>query len=440
MPKPVILPDPPSSQSGSIPAGQGKIFYGWWIALGGMLIMTLSSGIGFFGHALILDPMRATFGWSKGTISSAVTLFFLVSAFCGTMIGEKTDRYGPTPIFVFGATCTGLGFVLLSRIHELWQLYAVYFLLGVGWSGTGTVPVSALVANWFVRKRGLAMSVAMTGLSLGGVLIVPAASLLLRRLGFKDALPVFGLAYWLIILPIALFVVKRRPEVMGLHPDGDRSSPSGEGGLPPLDLSPQTVRWTRRQAMATRSFWAIVLAFFMVQCGQVAFMIHEISFLTPHLGTAGAATAVGLTSGASLIGRLLAGSLVDRLDKRIFTMICLIIQGGALFVACHSNHVATLYLSVILFGLTMGNIVMMQSLIIGECFGMVSFGTIAGLAMLFTSFGSALGPGVAGVLFDLTEGYKVSFTLFSSAYLLAAIVVLAASPPSPQVPLARKGH
>jgi sugar phosphate permease len=276
------------------------------------------------------------------------------------------------------------------------------------------------------------MSIAMSGLSLGGVVVVPAASFLLQRLGLRAALPWLGFAFAAVIIPIALLVVKSKPARMGLLPDGDAApSQVSEGPQATSALSSQMVSWTRTEAIRTKTFWLVAFSFFLALCGQITFMIHEISFLSPLLGPAGAAMAVSLTSIASFCGRFLVGSFVDRADKRKVTAVCFLLQGAAVFTAAHSTQPLILYLCVILFGLTMGNIVMMQPLIIGEFFGMVSFGRVSGLMMLFTSSGSALGPMIGGILFDLTQGYRASFTLFACAYALAALVILSARPPVP---------
>ena len=409
-------------------ASHKPIFYGWWIALGGMAVLTISSGIGFFGHTLLLDPLRAEFGWSKGTVSSAVTLFLFVAAIAGSIVGSKIDKYGPTPVLVFGSLCMGLGFTLLSRIQELWELYAVYVLLAIGWSSSYAVPISTLIANWFVRKRGLAMSVAMTGMSLGGIVVVPLASHLLLRLGLRETLPFFGLTFWVIIIPIALFLLKKRPAVLGLYPDGDMPRSPQEEENNASAGSSQMVPWTRRQAMRTKVFWCMVVAFFLVLGSQASFMIHMVSFLNPFLGPAPAAGAVSLMTGVSFCGRLLVGSFIDRINKRIVTIACFLLQGGALFTVAQSSDVVVLYICVCAFGLTIGNIIMMQSLIIGECFGMVSFGKISGLAMLFTSCGSAFGPAIAGILFDMTQSYRTGFTFFAFTYVLSALVVVLVKP------------
>ncbi|MEE9518592.1 MAG: MFS transporter, partial [Candidatus Adiutricales bacterium] len=188
-----------------------KIFYGWWIVLAGTLIFTVSSGIGFYGHGVFLDPLRSAHGWSKGSISLAVTLYFVTTGILGFFIGKQVDRFGPRPVLIIGALIAGLGFGLLSLVQELWQLYLVYFLIALGWSASGMIPLNAVITTWFVRRRGLAMSLTMNGLSLGGIILVPGATYLISRWGLKATLPILGALFWVIIVPLAVFVIKRRP-------------------------------------------------------------------------------------------------------------------------------------------------------------------------------------------------------------------------------------
>ncbi|MBA4393166.1 MAG: hypothetical protein C0407_06410, partial [Desulfobacca sp.] len=146
----VESPEPHTSAS---PGG----FYGWWIVLGSTAILFVSSGIGFYGHGAILDPLRAQYGWSKGVISSAITMYFAVAGAMGLVVGRLTDRYGPRPMLILGSATVGISFFLLSRVTELWQFFAVYILMSVGWSGASLVTINTLIANWFFRRRGFAM-------------------------------------------------------------------------------------------------------------------------------------------------------------------------------------------------------------------------------------------------------------------------------------------
>lgn len=413
--------------------GQPKhgIFYGWWIGLAGTLILTISSGIGFYGHGVFLDPLCLAHGWSKGSVSSAVTLYFFANGVSGMIIGRQIDRFGPRRLLIIGALAVGLAFVLLSRITELWQLYGVYLLMAMGWSCTSLIPVNALLVNWFILKRGQVMSLVMCGLSIGGIVLVPLATFLIVHWGLNLALLVLGALYCLGIIPPALLVIKQRPSDVGQFPDGRISQmESVQEGYNTQRYGNQMQTWSRAQAIRTLSFWAIVTAFFLAMICQVAYLVHQISFLSKSLGLAGAASAVSLTAAASIAGRLILGVYIDPLDKRYVTMALFLLQGAAVLAMAYVNHTIVLYLGTFIFGLTMGSIIMTQSLIMAECFGMISFATVSGLAGMFVAVGSAMGPTIAGIIYDATQSYHFAFTFFAFVSLLAAGAILFAKPPA----------
>ena len=265
-----------------------RIFYGWWIGLAGTLILTISSGLGFYGHGVFLDPLCHAHGWSKGSVSSAVTLYFFTSGISGMIVGRQIDRFGPRRLLVMGSLTVGLAFVLLSRITALWHLYAVYLLMAVGWSATSLIPVSALLVNWFILRRGKVMSLVMCGLSIGGIVMVPLATFLIARWGLSLALPLLGAVFCAGIIPAALFVVKQKPSDVNQFPDGLQSprTPADKEVAGALRYEYQMKPWTRIQAMRTVSFWAIVTAFFLAMICQVAYLVHQISFLSKSMGLA----------------------------------------------------------------------------------------------------------------------------------------------------------
>jgi len=410
----------------SRPSGR---FYGWWMVLVGSFILFVSSGIGFYGHGVILDPLRNLHGWSKGTVSSAITLYFFFNGIVGLIIGRWMDRYGPKWFLIFGSIVFGLGLWALKGIDSIPELFIVYLIMSMGFCSTSLVPINTLITNWFIRKRGLAMSIANTGLSVGGVLLVPLASYLIIQFGLDRALPILGGIYALVIIPMAAFFIKQRPSDMGQYPDGDtRERVIEQEDRGRVDIGQMTV-WTRRQAVKTMAFWSIALAFMLALGGQIAYLVHQISFLGQYLGPQKAATAVSITAGASIVGRLALGTFVDRCDKRYVTMVCVLIQGVAVLTLAFYSHVVLLYLCTFAFGLTMGSLIMMQSLIIGECFGIPSFATVSGTIGLFCMPGAAFGPLIAGVIFDATQSYQWSFILFAAASFLAIGVIYFAKPP-----------
>jgi len=409
-----------------------KIFYGWWIVMAGTVILFVSSGIGFYGHGVILDPLRTQHGWSKTTISSAVTLYFFTSGIMGLIIGRQIDKYGPKGLLIIGSIIIGTGFTLLRLIDTVWQLYVIYFILALGFSCTSLVPINTLITNWFIRKRGFAMSLANTGLSAGGIVMVPFASYIITRWGLETALPVLGTIYAAVVI-FSTYFIKQRPSDTNQFPDGaPPEAVSTDSHSAKIHYSNQMQVWTRLQAIRTLAFWSIVIAFLLALAGQIAFLVHQISFLSQYLGISGAAKAVSITAGASIVGRLWLGTFVDRYDKRYVIMVCFLIQGIAVFTLAHYQHILILYLGTLAFGLTMGNIIMMQSLITGECFGLVSFATVSGLAGVFTMSGAAFGPSIAGFIFDATQSYRIAFTIFAAMSAVAIVVIYFAKPPKPE--------
>jgi MFS family permease len=406
-----------------------EIFYGWWIVVAGTVIFIVSSGVVFYGNGVFLDPLIQTHGWSKGSVSFAVTLFFFTIGIIGLILGKKVDEYGPKPVLICGAIITGFALTLLSCINTIWQLYAVYLLLALGYGCTALLPINTLITNWFIRRRGLAMSITMTGLSIGGIIFVPFSTYLIAHWGLKTALPILGVIYCIVIVPISMFVIKQRPSDIGEMPDGDNNFVDENGKEPSLLYTSQTQTWTRVQAMRTMAFWSIVVAFLLSMTGQVAYLIHQMSFLSQTLGRTGAASAVSITAGASIIGRLLLGTVIDRMEKRYVIMILFIIQAVAVLSLAYSNHVAVLYIGTFAFGLTMGSILMMQSLITGECFGLVSFATVTGVSGVFILAGAALGPAIAGFIYDITQSYQIAFTIFAAASIVAVFAIIFAKPP-----------
>jgi MFS family permease len=402
-------------------------FYGWWIVFAGSIIFFIASGIGFYCHGVILDPLRELHGWSKGTISAAITLFFFTNGVAGLFLGRWVDRFGPKWFLVFGSILFSAGLIALTRVQTLPQLFAIYMILALGFCATSLVPINTLLTNWFIQRRGFAMSIASNGLSIGGMVMVPLTSFFIFRLGLNPALYILAGIYALIVIPVTLIFIKHRPSDIGQFPDG--ITPQERTGSGVIQEDAQMKTWTRLQASKTVAFWSIALAFMLALAGQIAFLVHQVSFLSLYLGGQQAAATVSISTGASILGRFALGFFIDRLDKRYVTMACVLLQGIAVITLAFSSHIIILYLGTFVFGLTMGPLLMTQSLLTGECFGIPSFAAISGAIGLITIPGAAFGPVIAGLIFDATQSYTMSFLLFASASFLSAGIIYFAKPP-----------
>jgi MFS family permease len=415
-----------------------SVFYGWYIAIACGLLLFVTIGVGYYGLAVFLRPLQEAHGWSNAAVSGATGLYFSVSGVTGAVVGPRIDRSGPLRIQLVGLFLLAGAVALVGYLDELWQLYAVYVVLAVGFGMSAAVAVNAILSRWFVHRRAKAMSISFTGVSVGGVVLVPVGTALVEIGGLELASPVLALTILVVGLPVVLGVLVWEPQEMGLRPDGG-VPPSPGVGVRVDDAAQQRV-WTRQQAVGTSAFWAVLVGFALVLMAQTGFIIHQIAFLTERFGSAGAAAfALSVTAFGSIVARLVVGMFADRVDKRLLTVALLVVQSLAVLAIVLTDNVVVTYALVLVIGFTIGNVYMMQTLLVGELFGMVSFGTVFGLVGVATQTGSGVGPLVIGSLEDLTGSYTVPFVVTALATAAAAVSIWCARPPAPagEAPTAR---
>lgn len=416
-----------------------RLFYGWYIAIGCAALMMVAGGVGYYGLAVFLEPLQEEHGWSNSAVSGATSMFFLIGGVVGAVVGPYIDRFGPRWFQIIGVLMTGILAMLVGGITELWQLYALYALIAVGNGLASAISINAMMSRWWIRRRAKAMSISATGVSLGGVILTPLGAWMVERGGLSLAAPVLGGAVLVIALPVVLFVLTFDPRDMGLLPDGDASEEEAEAkvaatGRVALSAASQQRVWTRGQVIRTLPFWAILVGFVLVLMAQTGFVIHQIAFLEERLGSRSAAAfALSTTALGSIVARLAVGTFADAIDKRWLTVAIFVTQGtSVLLVLAVDNSIATYFL-ILVFGFTIGNVYMMQSLITSEIFGMVSFGSVFGLIMLAGQAGSGLGPVFVGILEDATGSYTSAFIVTAGLTYLAAGAILLARPILPPV-------
>lgn len=411
----------------------GSVYYGWIVALGCAALMFVGVGVGYYGLAVFLAPLREAHGWSNAAVSGATGLYFTVSGITGAVVGPRVDRDGPLRIQLAGVLVLAASVCLVGFVDELWQLYAVYTSLAVGFGMSTAVGVNAILARWFVHRRAKAMSISFTGVSVGGVVLVPVGTALVSSGGLEVAGPVLAAVILAVGLPVVLGVLVWDPRQMGLRPDGGAPPPAV--GRASLDDAVQLRPWTRAEAIRTVPFWAILIGFVVVLMAQTGFLIHQISFLEERFDSkTAAASALSVTAFGSIVARLVVGTFADRIDKRVLTLVLLAVQGSAVLAIVATDSRVLTYALVLVVGFTIGNVYMMQSLLVSEIFGIVSFGTVFGLIGVASQTGSGVGPLVVGWLEDLTGGYTTPFTATALATFAAAVAISFARAPQPPAP------
>ena len=405
-----------------------RVHYGWWITIGVAALMFATVGVGYYGLAVFLRPLQEENGWSTTAVSGATGMYFTVSGITGFLLGPYVDRLGPRRFLLAGVTLIGASAIALGSVSTLVGLYVVYLVQAIAFGMAGSVPVNSIMARWFITRRAEAMSVSATGVSMGGIVLSPLGSRLVGVGGVSLAAPVLGVLVLAVGLPIVAWVLVWEPKTVGVKPDF--GAPNRAADATSLGDDVQLRVWTRAAAAKTVPFWAIMVAFLLVLMAQTGFLLHQIAFLEDRLGSRDAAAfALSTTAFGSVVARLVVGRFADRLDKVLVSAMLFLIQGCSVFAVLLFESPVMTYVFVLIVGFTIGNIYMMQTLLVAEKFGLVSLGTVLGVIGLAAQAGSGAGPFLVGWLEDRSGDYTIPFTMTAAATIVSAGVVLLAKIP-----------
>ena len=360
----------------------------------------------------------------------AFTIFFLLTGVAAPLVGNIVDHYGVRGVISAGAFVTGLGFVSLYMLQNLWHLYIAYFFIGSGMSAFGHVPSSAMVANWFVKKRGTVIGIMSTGIGIGIFMMAPlVGSFLIPFFGWRVAYLTLGIITWGII-PLTIFVVRTKPSEMGLYPDGATSSEEmAETG----DSSQATKGLDLRAALGTIAFWLVSVTFFVSAFSSLGFNQSMVPYLQDAgfsvSVAAGALTILGL---GSAIGKFSFGWLCDKIKAKqacALSIVLLLIAAIILMFIRPTSPPAIIWFDALLFGLGGGGWLPTMAMLVSRNFGLTSYGAIIGMVSLLQAVGGATGPLFSGYMFDTTNTYYWTFIIFLCLYTIAIPAVLSVHRP-----------
>lgn len=404
----------------TVPSVRRDTFPGWRVVTGCFVVLSISAGLGFYGLAVYLNAFSRERGWDVASISLATTVFFLVGGAVGVVVARFIARYDVRYSIVGGGVLGGASLLVLGQVREPWQLFAVYCVFAVGFASAGLVPVTTVVTRWFHVRRSVALSVASTGMSVGGVVVTPAAKWLIDRQGLEAGTPWLALVWLVGIVPFALWLISPDPASAGWEPDGERSV---VGSVP---SRPAGVDF--REAVGHRFFVAVTVGYVLALGSQVGGIQQLIRLAEERTDQNTAALATMFLASTSIVARLVGGRLVMRVPMMGFTVGLAVLQAGALVFLAFAGSTVALLVAIVLFGATIGNILMLQPLLLAERFGVRDYPRIFSRSQFVTTLGVAGGPLLLGFLHDHAGGYRTSYLVAGACSLAGAAVLSAGGP------------
>jgi MFS family permease len=417
---------------------ESKYFYGWTIVAVGFLAHIASAFSISSTLSVFLKPLSTDLGISRGVFSLIRSGEILIGAAAAPLVGTRLDRHGARWLMASGGLIAGAGFLLLGQARDFWQfLIFRWLLVSPGDSLMGSMVVNVTISRWFVRMRGRALALAGMGHGVAKVGMPLLAASLIAYTGWRGAWAVFGLLTLALVVGPSVLFMRRRPEDMGLLPDG--SSPAQHESKPTAKevgsaSAPRSasvdVEWSRREALRTPAFWLIVTTFGVAHVGVTGLNLHVFSFVSDQGHPAMvAALVMSIIAVMQLSTPLVWGLLAERSNIARLIMAKFLIQAAGILWALSDPGLVSLYSGFFLYGIGMGGTSILAEMIWANYFGRISLGKIRGIGTLLTHAFSAAGPPFFGLLFDATQSYFLSFSIFIGLLFASAFLSLFLRPP-----------
>jgi MFS family permease len=392
-------------------------FFGWRMVAVAFFVDFIAVGFFFYSYSVFFKSIAAEFGDSRLGVSIGISVTQGVGALLAPFIGRALDRFPLKRIMAAGAVSMGTGVLLLGLVQTPLQFYLVLgVFIGFGAGAMGQLATSKLVSNWFVLKRGTALGIAATGISVSGVLMPATTAWLIGEFGWRNGFVAYGVITLVIVVPLILRLVVSRPEDLGLLPDGATEAAT----LPPPKPALRTSEYIRNS-----NFWYLLITIGLLFCIQSATLIHMVPQLTDRgIDLISASVIASSTALFGVMGKLIYGALVDRWDVRWALWLAIAFQVAGQLFMLFGNGYSGFLIGASLFGFGMGGIVPMQGAVVGAAFGRESFGRVLGAMRPPMAIIHLLGVPFAGWVYDSTGSYEPAFLTFLGLYAVTTLVVL----------------
>jgi MFS family permease len=395
-----------------------SIFYGWFVVLAAFAVTFFGFGSAYTFSAFV-EALQRDFGASRGSVSLVFSLAGFLYFGLGIVSGPLADRFGSRPLAVAGMILTGLGLAAASAARTLLEVYAAYgFGVGLG-IGCAYVPAIGAVQRWFVRRRGFASGLAVSGIGVGTLLMPPLASLLIETLGWRGAYLVLGGLVAVVGAGLAV-LIENDPRDRGFGPDGD-PQPSGAA---PLRREGTSVR----EAIRSPRFIGLYASCLICSFGVFVPFVHLVPYARDHgVAPSSAVLLLGVIGVGSTAGCFFLGGLADRMGRQFALLLMFIGMALALVTWVVSVDIWSLAAFAFLYGVFYGGWVAVLPAVVMDYFGGRNVSSIIGVLYTSVAFGTLVGPSAAGFAFDFSHSYSLPILASAGANIIAAAIVAAMS-------------
>lgn len=393
-----------------------KVPYGYIIVLACFLVQGIGVG-SFIAYGVFFKPLLAEFGWSRATISGASSMAFLLMGLLGILAGNLNDKFGPRIIMAVTGVLFGSGYLLLSQLNSVSQLYLFYGLVvGIGLSSVDVITLTT-IARWFVWRRGMMTGLVKVGTGAGQLVMPLLAGIFIIDYGWRCASVFIGIVV-LVLFTGSGLLLRRDPGQMGQLPDGGREPPKGQ-----LDSSEKGL--SLQEALRSGKFWMVCLIDLLALYCLLTIMVH----IVPHAIDMGmepikAAGVLSTIGGVSMLGRLSTGIAIDRIGNKKSLIICFILLIASFLWLQVAEEIWMLYLFAVIYGVAHGAFFTVISPIVAELFGISSHGVLFGIVAFSGTVGGAIGPVLAGHIFDVTLSYQLVFLILTGVSIASLLLSL----------------
>jgi MFS family permease len=389
-----------------------RIFYGFIIAIAAFFVLFSAYGVRF-AYGVFFKPMAAELGMNAATTSAAYSISFILEGVFSLVSGGLADRFGPRIVLSFSSIFIATGYCLMPLVHSPWQLFLVYgIILGIG-MGAMFTPLVSMTARWFVARRNLMTGIVSSGAGAGMFAVPTITAYLIDRFGWRTSFLIIG-----IVVPIIVFVaaqfMRRDPKSCGVLPYGASANPIAEQGI--------AREHALHEALRTPQFWVVFFMCFWFSMLSMTYNVHIVpDAINAGMPPTSAAHILALTGALMLAGRILLGIIADKKGTQPIFIFCFTLAAIAFLFISYMQAPWAFFMLAVMIGFTQGGVGSSQSPLIASLFGLKSHGLIFGSIGFGSTFGAAVGPFIAGYIFDQTGSYHWALLMCAAASLIALV-------------------